>query len=103
MQRRVADNAAFSDLVFANFKLRFNERKKACVFFQIFDYRGNNNFQGNKGNIDCNQINGVRQGVRGHFSDIGALDNDNPRILTEFPGKLSIADIHGIYALRTVL
>ena len=52
-------NPTFVYLRSFQFKLRFNKRNNAGVFFQIFEYCGDNNFQGDKGYIDRNQIDGM--------------------------------------------
>ena len=56
MQPRQPHNAAFSNLAFTDFKLRFNQREDGCIGVQELNDDRDNDFKRNKGNINGNQI-----------------------------------------------
>ena len=91
----VADDAAFADVFPARFELRLDERDhRAACLEQRFDGRHDLE-QGNEGDVNGDEIDGLADICNGDVADIGPFHVDDAVISPQFPGQLAIADVDG--------
>jgi hypothetical protein len=88
---RVFHQATHFDLLALPFKLGFDQGKNLCPLEET--KTGQDRSQGNKGEIDGNQVYGFGQVGRLQMADINAISDFHPRILTQTPGQLAFADV----------
>ena len=90
------DHALFPDLFPAGLKLRFNEAYHLAVRLHKGLHRPQDLGKGDKRYVNGDELDLVRDLLRGHIPDVGLFHADHPRVVPELPGQLSMAHIHRI-------
>ena len=103
VQCTIPDNAAFSDLLLFELKLRFDEADDVPIRFEHLKDWPEDEGQRNERNIDDNEIDGLRQIGRREVADVKALSRDDPFVAAQFPRELVRSDIIGIDFRGTAL
>ncbi len=93
---RIADHAAFTDLIFTCFKLGFDERYNMTAGLNQIFQRRENAGQGNKGSVNAAEVGHIRNILRSKVARIGVFHNDHPRIFAEFIVKLVGSAVDGV-------
>ena len=103
MQSRIPHDTAFTDLALADLELGFDQRQDGGVLLHKWEDSRYDNFEGNKRNVDRDEIDRLSDGFKRQVADVGPFEDSNARVLPQFPSQLAIADIDGEYFARTVL
>ncbi len=97
------DNALLSHLFPSGLKLGLYQAHHLAFISQKLFYRSQHFCQGYKGHINAGKFNAVPYILRGHVPDVCFLHTDDPVVIAQLPGKLSMSHVHGIHLHRPVL
>jgi hypothetical protein len=103
MQRRVADDAAFADLFFFQLELRLDETDDVAVRLQHFEDRSEDEGQGDKRNVDDDEVDGLGKVRRGEVADVETLPRGDTLVAAELPRELVRPDVIGVDLRGTAL
>ena len=103
MQPRIPHDTAFADLTLTDLELRFDQRQDGGVRLHKLKDSRYDNSEGNKRNVDRDEVDRFADGFKGQVADVGPFEDSNARVLSQFPRQLAIADIDGVNFVRAVL
>ena len=103
MYSNVFDNTILPYFFSSCFKLRFNEADQLSILFHNTQYGRQNFCQGNKRYVNGRKIRRIRHLFLRYIAHIGFFQTNDSGVIAQFPGKLTIANVDGIYLCSAVL
>src|SRR6516165_1477673 len=100
MDRGVAHDAALSDQRGAGFELRLDERHQLGVLSGERERRRQYRREPDKARIAGDDVDRLGNVGAGQVTRVQPFENDDSRILAQFPGELAMTDIDGVDAPR---
>lgn len=99
----VSDDAAFANEFLARFKLGFDKDDPACARRKAVLQRGQHQLQGYERAVGREEIGRFGDVFRCKVSDIRPFNDDDARILAQFPRELPVAHVDRIHTRSAVL
>src|ERR1700736_6108275 len=103
MQRGLAHDAAATDVVSFQFKLRLDQDKNHTVWSYQLECVRQDQSQRDKRYIDNAKIDRLRDMLPREKSGVQFLHDDHPRIITDFPRQLVTTNVHRVNLCRAAL
>ena len=103
MNRRIPHNPLFPDFLPSGLKLGLDQAHHIPLRFHKRLHRPQNLRKRNKGNVNGNKLDPLRNLLRRHIPDIGFFHADHPFVVAQLPCQLSVSHIDRIDLFRSIL
>src|SRR5210317_1579378 len=91
----IADHPTFTNLPFTNFELGLDQGNNVTARLDQRSCRRQDLLERNERGIDHGEVRNLVQLVRCQMPDIGAFEINDPLIIAQLPGKLTVTDVNG--------
>ena len=96
MERRVADHALLADPPLADLELRLDQGDQLGLRRRQRQGRGQQSLQPDEAGVADDEGRRLRYLRAAEAAGVGPLQHHDPRVLTQLPGELALADVHGV-------